>query len=125
MRGINPHRASVTPQRYALSAAAILLALGAVLGSPSHAMAASSSIWNGNSQKGTWVSAGTPYSSKVNAWGLTVFVTRVGVRVNGYVSNGSGGSIIVSYAKKKNPSIACRWDQGSTQVQPIKCVNSW
>lgn len=81
-------------------------------------------MWDGNAPRGSWVGSGTPKSNKVNAYGLSLYVTRVGVRVNGNISNG-GGSVIVTYATKTNPDIFCRWDQGSGDVRGIKCVNNW
>jgi len=107
-----------------IAMSASVLALFMALSAPLSASAASSVMWDGNSQKGSWVGAGTPKSNKVNAYGKTMFVTRVGVRVNGNVSNG-GGSVIVTYATKNNADIFCRWDRGSGQVRSIKCVNYW
>lgn len=122
------NRTKASRKRYArrplIATSAGVLAFFMALSAPLSASAASSVMWDGNSQKGSWVGAGTPKSNKVNAYGKTMFVTRVGVRVNGNVSNG-GGSVIVTYATKSYPDIFCRWDQGSGSVRSIKCVNYW
>jgi hypothetical protein len=117
-------RAEAWPRRLVLGISAATLALLMALSVPLSASAATSILWEGNATRGSWVGSGTPKSNKINAYGLTQYVTRVGVRVNGSVSNGAG-SLIVTYSTKTNADIFCRWDQGLGTVRSIKCVNYW
>lgn len=105
--------------------AAACLAIAMAVSSPMQAFAASSVLWDGNSQKGTWVSGRTDYSTKINVTSQAPgYTSRVGIRVNGSVTNGTVAAT-VTYKKKTNPSLWCRWDQGLGQVIKIRCTNYW
>lgn len=118
-------KASPAKRHVGLAFAATGLALVMALGAPLQASAASSELWNGNSAKGSWVSGRADVSTKIRVYAqASAFTQRVGVRVNGSVTNGTTAAT-VSYKKKTDPSIWCRWDQGRKAVLPILCTNYW
>jgi len=83
--------------------------------------------WYGNAQRNTWNGSSDKTSSKASVAGLTgpsQAALTVQFRINrGSVSTGSDG-LVVSYARKKNPNLQCRWTAPTRlEVQPIVCQN--
>jgi len=110
-----------------LSVGAAALAGTLVLGIPLSASAATAyTWWDGNTTKGNWYGSGDSSSVKITVVGRTSAITTVQARVNRTnVTTGTGGAVVMTFARKSNPDFDCRWTRPLTgsAALPLMCTS--